>query len=312
MEKASHLFLTALAIVLNVVLSPVVMSQELRLLPGEILPVLKNVQVKTRVTHDASGIFRYFYEITNSESNTGEIWLVNIDITRPAGGIELSSEGITNGPRFLRHSSEIAVSRIGVPLVPVGLFSPPNWTSGITVRGTAGWGSSDDPFMIRPGQSLSGFEMTSRGLPGIRSIMVEPFFRQTPVDEATDEDVERIKAIEKAIVITLKTVGPKAPPQNFVPIEFLNYLISLVHDSRKLGWITRDGAQHSLLAKLINAKRKLEEGDAKVAKNMLNAFLNEVEATACQEFSCPGNKPLTSEAYALLFFNGQFLFDRLS
>jgi hypothetical protein len=91
----------------------------------------------------------------------------------------------------------------------------------------------------------------------------------------------------------------------------LNYLISLLHQSRTNGWITRDGAQQSLLAKLINAKRKLEEGDSAVAKNMLNAFLNEVQASSCQQFTCPGNKLLTSEAYALLFFNGQYLVDRL-
>ncbi len=69
--------------------------------------------------------------------------------------------------------------------------------------------------------------------------------------------------------------------------------------------------QQSLLAKLLNVKRKLETGEPAVAKNMLNAFLNEVQAASCPEFSCPGNKPLTSEALALLFFNGQFLVGRL-
>ncbi|MGH7371031.1 MAG: FIMAH domain-containing protein [Candidatus Methylomirabilales bacterium] len=106
-------------------------------------------------------------------------------------------------------------------------------------------------------------------------------------------------------------MGPKPTPKDFVATEFLNYLITLVHDSRQQGWITRDGAKTSLLAKLTSAKRKLEAGQTKPAKNMLKAFLNEVEATSCQEFECPGNKPLTSEAYALLFFNGQFLWERL-
>jgi len=62
---------------------------------------------------------------------------------------------------------------------------------------------------------------------------------------------------------------------------------------------------------LINAKRKFEAGDVGVAKNVLGAFLHEVRATSCPEFECPGNEPLTSEAYALLFFNGQYLVDRL-
>lgn len=52
-------------------------------------------------------------------------------------------------------------------------------------------------------------------------------------------------------------------------------------------------------------------GQNKVAKNTLNALLNEVQATSCQDFSCQGDKPLTNEAYALLFFNGQCLRERL-
>ena len=82
-------------------------------------------------------------------------------------------------------------------------------------------------------------------------------------------------------------------------------------DSGQQGWIKVDGVHKSLLAKLTNAKRKVEVGDTKVAKNLLNAFLNEVQATSCPDFTCAGNKLLTSEAYALLFFNGQFLWERL-
>jgi len=312
MRRSSHLFLTAFAITLSLGLPGALTSQELKLLPGEVLPKLENVEVKVNLSLDASGIYKYAYKITNPASNTGEIWLAGIDITKPAGSIDLTSEGITNGPRFLRHSSELILSTIEVPLVSVGLFSPANWTSGITVRGTAGWGSSDAASRIHPGQSLGGFEVISRGLPGIRSATLEPFFRQTPVDEATPENTERLKAIEKAIEVTLKTVGPTAPPKDFVPIEFLNYLITLLHDSRKLGWIKVEGIHKSLLAKLLEAKRALEKGQSRIAKNTLNAFLNEVRAVSCQEFSCPGNKPLTSEAYALLFFNGQFLWERLS
>lgn len=141
--------------------------------------------------------------------------------------------------------------------------------------------------------------------------MIKPKFEQTPVDEATPENTERIKAIEKAIAVTLKTIGPTAPPKDFVPLEFLNYLLTLLHDSRQLGWITGDGVHQSLLAKLLNAKRKLEAGQGAVAKNLLKAFLNEVQAVSCPEFTCPGNKPLTSEAYALLYFNGQYLWERL-
>ncbi len=212
----------------------------------------------------------------------------------------------------MRASSEDAFQQ--VPMVPVGISGPEGWTSSLGFdaqtppRGIAGWASIDEPFRILPGQNLQGFQLTSYGLPGIRQVEIQPGGVEPPEDllEWTE-----LNAFYERFTFRTKTVGPKAPSTTFVPVEFLNYLISLVHDSRQQAWITRDGAKKSLLAKLINAKRKLEAGQNHVAKNMLNAFLNEVQATSCQQFSCPGNKPLTSEAYALLYFNGQYLWERL-
>jgi hypothetical protein len=133
------------------------------------------------------------------------------------------------------------------------------------------------------------------------------------VDTLPDEfrdNPDKTRALYESLIFATTAVAPTAPPKNFVPIEFLNYLISLLHQSRQLGWIQSDGVHQSLLAKLINAKRKLEV-DRPEARNLLNAFLNEVQATSCQDFTCTESKPLTSEAYALLYFNGQFLLQRL-
>lgn len=161
-----------------------------------------------------------------------------------------------------------------------------------------------------PGTSAVGLGFRNADLPTIVSFLAwgkadPPTFLEGEAPSACEGD-DPFQNNFKGV-----TVGPKPPPREFVPIEFLNFLITLVHDSRQAGWIKEDGVRQSLLAKLLNAKRKLEGGDAPVAKNILNAFLNEVRATSCQEFTCRGNKPLTSEAYALLFFNGKFLVDRL-
>ncbi len=288
-------------------------SQELRLLPGEVLPILENVQVKANVTLDEkSGIYTYDYKVSNPQSNTGEIWSIDVDITKPEGGIDVSSEGITNGPRYTKHSSALVLSRIGIPLIPVGLFSPSKWSSGFSMDGTAGWGSFDAPFRIHPGKSLSGFAITSHGLPGIRAIMIEPKFKQTPVDEATHEDLERLSSIKKAIVVTQKTLGPTAPPANFVALDFLTYLIDLKHQAFELGWITNKGVENSLDAKLDQVKAKLQAGDTKTASNTLNAFLNEVSAQGCESHdNCPKGKHLSPEAWGLLYFNGKYLLGRL-
>jgi hypothetical protein len=65
--------------------------------------------------------------------------------------------------------------------------------------------------------------------------------------------------------------------------------------------------------KLDNAKKKLAEGSPGATKNILRAFINEVEAQGCATYeNCPPGKHLTSEAYALLKFNAQYLIDNLS
>ena len=282
---------------------------------GPIPSPLHGVNISTTVRKDrGTKIFTYQYRVVNPPTNDGQIWSVDIEITREPGEAVLTGEGLVNGPRYMRHSSENAIQR--VPMVPVGISEPEGWISilgfdgGTPPRGLAGWGSNEVS-RIPPGQTLEGFQLTSYGLPGIRAAQIQPDIDYDNLPDEFAEDLEKNRALRDSLIFHTRTVGPEAPPATFVPLEFLNYLITLVHDSRQQGWITRDGAKTSLLAKLTNAKRKLEAGDTKVTKNMLKGFLNEVEATSCQEFDCPGNKPLTSEAYALLFFNGQFLWERL-
>ncbi|MDZ7262124.1 MAG: hypothetical protein ONB05_08475, partial [candidate division KSB1 bacterium] len=70
------------------------------------------------------------------------------------------------------------------------------------------------------------------------------------------------------------------------------------------GWIDNQGIANSLDAKLDNAKKQLEKGKTKTAINVLQAFVNEVEAQK--------DKHLTSEAYALLKYNAEYLIKKLS
>lgn len=85
----------------------------------------------------------------------------------------------------------------------------------------------------------------------------QPFRKGTSVDIDWDNvpeeysDPEKARQLRDSLIFSPKTVGPKAPPQRFIPIEFLNYSISLLHDSRQLGWIKVDGVHQSLLAKLL-------------------------------------------------------------
>lgn len=283
---------------------------------GPIPSPLQGVTIATRVSHDRrTGVFMFDSRVTNPAVNNGEIRMIALDLSRGPSDAVLSRAGLVNGPRYLLNLSEDAFQQI--PMVPVGISAPEGWapalgsTRGDAPRGLAIWGTLTKTSRIIPGQTRDGYRLTSYGLPGIRTVEIRPDIDWDNLPDEFFGDADRSRALEESLLFRTSSVGPKAPPQNFVALDFLNYLISLVFDSRQMGWIKVDGVEQSLLAKLTATKRKLEAGDTGVAKNILNAFLNEVRATSCQEFTCPGNKPLTSEAFALLFFNGQFLSDRL-
>ena len=90
-----------------------------------------------------------------------------------------------------------------------------------------------------------------------------------------------------------------------MPVEaLLDTLISLKERCVANASIDNQGIANSLDSKLENAKRRLEAGDGAAAKNMLNAFVSEVEAQK--------GKHLTNEAYLLLKFNAEYVIGRLT
>jgi len=263
---------------------------------------LRDIRVDCSIFFDGKqGMYSYSYKVTNPSVNDGEIRAIRIFIERdPQNDVNLSSEGLKHcSPYYDRHSSEDIFQR--APLVPVGSDAPKGWSCGYTMMGSYGWGSIDEPYRIKPGTSLGGFTLTSYGPPGIREILIHPGVDLDRLPPEYYENVAKTKALNEKVKWTGKTVGPKAPPKVFVPLDFLDNLISLKHQALTLGWIDNEGVENSLDVKLENARKKIEGGDIKTAKNILNAFLNEVKAQ--------NGKHLSSEAYALLYFNGWYLID---
>src|SRR3989339_2153121 len=248
---------------------------------GGELPNISNTQLKVEVTV-VGDIYTYSYTIISDATNTGEIGTFDIDITQPKGGIELSGEGLVNGPGYLRHTSAHILSEPTSPkMIPVGFFSPYDWVAGVNILGQAGWGSGYKSIIL-PGQSLSGFQITSYGLPSIRDFRIEPELVPPSAGDTEESgepvSLEEYQAVEDKVAFTGKTIGPTAPPADFKAIDFLNYIISMKHEAFSLGWIDNKGIEQSLDAKLENAKKKLEQGNKNAAKNILGAFINEVEA----------------------------------
>ncbi len=185
-----------------------------------------------------------------------------------------------------------------------------NWDSGLSNLGRIDWTAPDSAPLVDPGSSLEGFGLTSYGLPAIVSATVQAYvdIDSLPVRPPADgADVGRyasdVASIQSKLTVSVMTVGPTAPPKAFVPAVFLASIIEMKGEAFRQGWITNQGIERSLDAKLSAANDSLRRGDTTAAKNQLDAVLHEVDAQA--------GKALSVEAVALLKFNVQYLVGQL-
>jgi hypothetical protein len=272
----------------------------------------RSATVTASVIETSPTVLTYSYTIASDKSNTGEIWTVSLDISKPAGSADVGRDGIDNGPGFLASASALALNNgKASPMIPVGLSAPNAWTAGLSVSGNAVW-SADDGYLIQPGQSQAGFKLTTHGLPTIRKMALQPWI---DIDTAaitppngTREDILRYKKdvekLEASVGAVLNTIGPTAPPTNFNPVLFLQNIRNLGEQAFALGWFKDTGLWNSLQVKLNASEAALARGNIQPAKNSLMALVNEVNAQA--------GKGLSAEAAAALRFNTLYLINKIS
>jgi hypothetical protein len=264
---------------------------------------LKNIKIAPTTSLDsASGFYSYGYKVTNPSINDGQLRAVRISISRnPQIDEDLSAVGLTYCPHHSKKGAQDNLSK--TPMVPVGAAAPNGWSCDYMPDGTFSFGALDDANLIKPGTTSGNFVLKSKGIPSIRDVTIIPAVDYESLPAEWEGDKARLQALQDNVKWVGKTIGPKAPPKVFVGSDFLSGLIAMANQSRTNNWIDSDGILNSLLAKLNDAAKKLNAGDKKTAKNVINAFLQDVQAQ--------NGKHLTAEAYSLLYYNGKYLVDRL-
>jgi hypothetical protein len=117
-------------------------------------------------------------------------------------------------------------------------------------------------------------------------------------------DGEYTKALPyKDTLYKTYTIGPVGQP-TMTLAETVDYMVVQKHQAAAQGWITKHGIVVSLDQKLDQAKAKILQGNNKAAANVMNAFVNELQAQK--------GKAVNEEAYTLLYVNAQWLISRLS
>jgi hypothetical protein len=163
------------------------------------------------------------------------------------------------------------------------------------------WSGSDSSRFVRPGETLVGLRFGSNALPCIRQYLaggwVPPPILEIEPDSIIGDSIFENRRIGK-------TVGPKPAPDLFVAVVFLDSLISYTSQSLTLGWISNQSTTDKYTNLFSIARSQLESADSTVARVTLTTVLENVTADSAASL-------LTSEAYALLYFNTKYLVELL-
>ncbi len=279
-------------------------------------PSLYKVGLASKVSYDlTNGFYFYSYTLTNNRGNSGDIWMFEIDIRRHPGSVVYDTVGLKFANKFERgdfqryyRAAANAVEAIGFPALP-----NLDWVGVIAHNSVANFGTGSQ--LLKPDSSVGLFTMMSKAPPGIRAFTAYSYFdvgEYTPdihgdTTAALDSIYNAVNKYIDSMTANMNyhgwTIGPTAPPTDFSPSAWIDTLASYKHQAVSLGWIDNQGIANSLDSKLDNAKSRFAAGDTTAAKNVLNAFVSEVEAQ--------NGKHLTSEAYALLKYNAEYLIRRL-
>ncbi len=222
---------------------------------------------------------------------------------------------------YTLESSQKSKQRIGVFILKFGEHlrvdgkTPSDWHGGQDYEKGGGklanqWSwfpAGKNSKALSPGNTLDGLILRGKSLPILGDAYVQGQSRRLPWPAPFKNRDFRNRLsrlwVFPANYIHLTTVVPGNYKDSVQSTTVLDTLISYKHQALALKWIDNQGIANSLDQKLENARKKLVSGDSVAARNNLEAFVNEVEAQK--------DKHLTSEAYALLKFNAQYLIDRL-
>ncbi|MFQ5906276.1 MAG: hypothetical protein ACE5JA_06855 [bacterium] len=155
---------------------------------------------------------------------------------------------------------------------------------------------------IPPSESIEGFSIRSPGLPAILECQIL-VWRKNPVTYLTMKHHTHSSVQEGCRILTGKTIGPVAPPEEFDPGQFVGELALMIDQSLTEGWVEDKNVAQDLRNRLGSARQAAETEDQRRLKSTLVELLSKVEKEK--------DRSLLSEAYALIKYNVQYWLDQL-
>jgi hypothetical protein len=152
-------------------------------------------------------------------------------------------------------------------------------------------------YLIHPGHTQDGFRTISSVLPTIVKYYVQGY---TQPAFGTEEE-ERQNIYNNSV--NGYTLGTSETSGSFILLDFLDTLTSYTTQSRTLGWIKDQTTANKYLGYFSSAKTSLQQNNIASTRTTLQQIL--------QDANIDSTSNLTSEAYALIHFNTEYLLAQL-
>jgi len=156
---------------------------------------------------------------------------------------------------------------------------------------------------------MGGFSFGSTGLPMIANSYFEG---NAPLLAFTAEPPQLLYDLLDTIdvfphnTVVRRTLGPANPPSPLNGLGFLDTIKSYINESRTLGWITNDPTANKYKRLIDSAKAGLAGNPPR--RGMTKAKLDSVLVSVYPDTAAG---TLTSEAYALIRFNTEYVMKKL-
>ena len=211
----------------------------------------------------------------------------------------------TNNPASRQCMSKFSLFGVKKSFFPVELahWDFIGWMRDWPVAGWEVAGLQKLRYSLPPGNNQEGVLIHAWGLPAIVKFYIQGY-RPEPdfgSDWSTYKERSQSDFLSNSFVGT--TIGPVDPPVPVEPLTFLDTLTSFTTQSRTLGWITSQTVAEKYVGYFSTAKTQLEQNNTADARTTLQLVLHDVDVDS--------SSTLTSEAYALLRYNTEYLLDQL-
>ncbi len=155
-------------------------------------------------------------------------------------------------------------------------------------------------YPLRPGKSLIGFSYSAKGLPTMGEAYLRAYnYSSYPGDYESNSEVDDY--LRNSVIV--KIIAAKLPPSPFVPKEYLDSVQNYNNQAYALGWIKNILTCNKYDSLFTTAKTQLQQNNITGVKSTLNQVLQDVDIDSTSN--------LTSEAYALIKYNTEYLLDHL-